>query len=87
MIDLECRRRSNQLNNDFSLFHFGGPVALSTGCKSAFTSLNGDTVGDFSSKSSADHVEKVHNCNKKETPAMEEYNLFATSNNLRFSIF
>ncbi|KAL5134949.1 hypothetical protein HKD37_03G007980 [Glycine soja] len=73
--------------NDFSLFHFGGPVALSTGCKSAFTSLNGDTVGDFSSKSSADHVEKVHNCNKKETPAMEEYNLFAASNNLRFSIF
>ncbi|KAG5083500.1 hypothetical protein AAZX31_19G135900 [Glycine max] len=79
--------KSLENNNDFSLFHFGGPVALSTGCKSAFTSLNGDTVGDFSSKSSADHVEKVHNCNKKETPAMEEYNLFATSNNLRFSIF
>ncbi|XP_027915180.1 uncharacterized protein LOC114174541 [Vigna unguiculata] len=67
-------------NNDFSLFHFGGPVALSKGCKSAHTSLNGDTVGDFGSKGSADQVENVHSCNKKETPAMEEYNLFATSN-------
>ncbi|XP_020211240.1 uncharacterized protein LOC109796045 [Cajanus cajan] len=79
--------KSLENNNDFSLFHFGGPVDLSTGCKSALASLNGDTVGDFSSKSSPDHVEKVHNCNKKETPAMEEYNLFAASNNLRFSIF
>ncbi|RDX94858.1 hypothetical protein CR513_22694 [Mucuna pruriens] len=79
--------KSLENNNDFSLFHFGGPVALSTGCKSAVASLNGDTVGDFSSRSSADNVEKVHNCNKKETPAMEEYNLFAASNNLRFSIF
>ncbi|CAJ1907919.1 unnamed protein product [Sphenostylis stenocarpa] len=79
--------KSPESNNDFSLFHFGGPVALSTGCKSVHTSLNGDTVDDFGSKSSADNVENVHNCNKKETPAMEEYNLFATSNNLRFSIF
>ncbi|KAK7396313.1 hypothetical protein VNO78_17229 [Psophocarpus tetragonolobus] len=79
--------KSIENNNDFSLFHFGGPVAHSTECESALISLNGDTVGDFSTKSSADHAEKVHNCIKKETPAMEEYNLFATSNNLRFSIF
>jgi len=72
--------KSLENNKDFSLFHFGGPVALSTVCKSAHTSLNGDTIGDFGSKGSADHVENVHNCNKKETPAMEEYNLFATSN-------
>lgn len=72
--------KSLENNDDFSLFHFGGPVALSTGCKSVHTSLNGDSVGDFGSKGSADHVENVHNCNKKETPAMEEYNLFATSN-------
>ncbi|KAL2320877.1 hypothetical protein Fmac_029846 [Flemingia macrophylla] len=79
--------KSLENNNDFSLFHFGGPVDLSRGCKSALASLNGDTAVDFSTKSSADHVEKVHNCNKKETPVMEEYNLFAAGNNLRFSIF
>ncbi|KAK7285457.1 hypothetical protein RJT34_20230 [Clitoria ternatea] len=71
-------------NNDFSLFHFGGPVALSTSCKSTVASSNGDTGGNFSLKSSADHVEKVHSCNKKETTSVEEYNLFAASNNLSF---
>ncbi|KAK7336669.1 hypothetical protein VNO77_17215 [Canavalia gladiata] len=75
--------KSLENNSDFSLFHFGGPVALSTGCKSTLASSNGSsTVGDFSSKSSGDNVEKVHTCNKKETTAMEEYNLFAASNNL-----
>ncbi|WJX78721.1 hypothetical protein P8452_61910 [Trifolium repens] len=79
--------KSQENNGDFSLFHFGGPVALSAGCKSALASSNGDAVGDFSLKSSADHAEKVHTCNKKETTTIEEYNLFAASNNLRFSIF
>jgi len=79
--------KSQENNGDFSLFHFGGPVALSTGCKSALASSNGEAVGDFSLKSSADHAEKVHSCNKKDTTTMEEYNLFAASNNLRFSIF
>ncbi|CAK8543392.1 unnamed protein product [Lathyrus sativus] len=79
--------KSQENNGDFSLFHFGGPVALSTGCKLTHASSNGDAVGDFSPKSSADHAEKVHTCNKKETTTMEEYSLFAASNNLRFSIF
>ncbi|KAF7818932.1 uncharacterized protein G2W53_024387 [Senna tora] len=65
-------------NNSFSLFHFGGPVALSNGCKAP---SNGGSVEDLSLKNLADHA-----CNKKETTAMEEYNLFAASNSL-FSIF
>lgn len=79
--------KSQENNSDFSLFHFGGPVALSTGCKSSLAFSNGNAADDFSLKSSADHAEKVHTCNKKETTTMEEYNLFAASNNLRFSIF
>ncbi|XP_061339592.1 uncharacterized protein LOC133286215 isoform X2 [Gastrolobium bilobum] len=74
-------------NGGFSLFHFGGPVALSAVCKSTAESSNGDNAGDFSSKCSADPVEKDHACNKKETTVIEEYNLFAASNTLRFSIF
>lgn len=70
----------------FSLFHFGGPVALSTGCKSDPVPPKDGVVGDFSSKVSADQVKKEPACNKKET-TMEEYNLFAASNGIRFSFF
>ncbi|KAK8639723.1 hypothetical protein V6N13_138093 [Hibiscus sabdariffa] len=46
----------------FSLFHFGGPVALSTGCKSNPVPLK-DEVVELSSQFSADHVENGHGCN------------------------
>ena len=71
-------------NTGFSLFHFGGPVALSTGCKSDPLPSEEGMVGDLSSKVSADENDPA--CNKKET-AMEEYNLFAASNGMRFSFF
>ncbi|KAG4991195.1 hypothetical protein JHK87_024652 [Glycine soja] len=74
-------------DSGFSLFHFGGPVDLSTGHKSATASSNGDNVGDFNLKSSVDQVDNDHECNKKEATVIEEYNLFAASNTLRFSIF
>nr|KYP38106.1 hypothetical protein KK1_040671 [Cajanus cajan] len=74
-------------DSGFSLFHFGGPVALSTCRKLATASSNGDNVGDFDAKSSIDQVDNDHGCNKKETTVIEEYNLFAASNTLRFSIF
>ncbi|KAL1351410.1 hypothetical protein HN51_015318 [Arachis hypogaea] len=83
--DNPAKMREN--NGGFSLFHFGGPVDVSTGCKSSLASAQGSTAGDFSLKGSVDPVEEVDTCNKKETTAMEEYNLFAASNNLRFSIF
>lgn len=78
----------HQNNDGFSLFHFGGPLALSTGCKVNPMPSKDEIVGNFSSQFSADHVENDHACNKKET-TIEEYNLFAASNGngIRFSFF
>jgi hypothetical protein len=70
-------------NTGFSLFHFGGPVALSTGCKSDPVPSKDGIAGDLSSKVSADENDPA--CNKE--TAMEEYNLFAASNGIRFSFF
>ncbi|XP_022766844.1 uncharacterized protein LOC111311595 [Durio zibethinus] len=78
--------KSHMDDTSFSLFHFGGPVALSTGCKSNPVPLKDEIVGELSSQFSADHVENGHACNKKET-TIEEYNLFAVSNGIRFSFF
>ncbi|XP_054801744.1 LOW QUALITY PROTEIN: uncharacterized protein LOC129305736 [Prosopis cineraria] len=74
-------------NDVFSLFHFGGPVALSAGCELTSASSNCEAVENFCSKTLADDAQNDHSCNKKETTNMEEYNLFAASNSLRFSIF
>ncbi|XP_057768683.1 uncharacterized protein LOC130988752 isoform X2 [Salvia miltiorrhiza] len=57
-------------NDDFSLFHFGGPV----GFKAEAVILKGN-----SSEKSPDP------CSRKES--IEEYNLFAASNGIKFSIF
>lgn len=73
-------------NTGFSLFHFGGPVALSTGCKSNVMPRKEGMVGDFSQEYPTDHVESDHASNKKES-TMEEYNLFAASNGIQFSFF
>ncbi|KAL1569332.1 hypothetical protein AAHA92_00822 [Salvia divinorum] len=62
-------------NDDFSLFHFGGPVGFKP--EEAVT-LKGGQGGDSSEKSS-------HPCYAKES--IEEYNLFAASNGIKFSIF
>ncbi|KAJ4892139.1 Uncharacterized protein Rs2_31887 [Raphanus sativus] len=68
---------------NFSLFHFGGPVALSTTAPSRCP-----TLGDFSLQFSGNHVFGDSAQKKKERTVGEEYNLFAESNNsLRFSIF
>lgn len=74
-------------NENFSLFHFGGPVALSTGSKSNPANSKDRILGDFFS---GDHIFGDPTCNskkEKENTICEEYNLFATSNSLRFSIF
>lgn len=80
---------SSKLQKDsssFSLFHFGGPVALSTGGKLNLTPSKEDDVGDFSRNNEVEVVDNGHAFNKKET-AIEEYNLFAASNGMRFSFF
>ncbi|EOA29329.1 hypothetical protein CARUB_v10025611mg [Capsella rubella] len=86
------RSRGPQTESDenFSLFHFGGPVALSTGRKSNSAHSKDGVLGDFSLQFSGDHVfgDPTGNSKKeKENTVGEEYNLFETSNRLRFSIF
>ncbi|KAF7146886.1 hypothetical protein RHSIM_Rhsim03G0003200 [Rhododendron simsii] len=76
----------SQGNSGFSLFHFGGPVARSTEYKSdPAPDKERSTAVNLSSKHSADHVEDDSACNKKDI--IEEYNLFAASNQIRFSFF
>ncbi|XP_030525746.1 uncharacterized protein LOC115737657 isoform X2 [Rhodamnia argentea] len=86
----ESRQRSSSAkvcheDSGFSLFHFGGPVALSN----VSTPNVGPDVGadgNISTKVSTDPVEINAACNKKET-TIEEYNLFAASNGIRFSLY
>lgn len=73
-------------NDGFSLFHFGGPVALSTGCKSNVVPWKEGMTQDFSQEYPTDHVERDNASSKKES-TMEEYNLFAASNGIKFSFF
>ncbi|KAI3798351.1 hypothetical protein L1987_33622 [Smallanthus sonchifolius] len=60
-------------NTGFSLFHFGGPVALA----SRSAEIDG-------SKALGDTIEGGHAC-AKDAVEVEEYNLFAASNGIRFS--
>ncbi|XP_010257520.1 PREDICTED: uncharacterized protein LOC104597588 isoform X2 [Nelumbo nucifera] len=80
---------TSKLNNDnknFSLFHFGGPIAVATGYELNPVSMKEGMVGNFSPNSPADPAMDDHTCTKKET-TVEEYNLFAASNGTRFSFF
>ncbi|XP_048609273.1 uncharacterized protein LOC106450639 isoform X1 [Brassica napus] len=64
---------------DFSLFHFSGPVAGSN-------SIPADSIGilgDFSLQLSGDHAFGDQTMKKKESTVGEEYSLFAESNSLR----
>ncbi|VVB03068.1 unnamed protein product [Arabis nemorensis] len=75
---------------NFSLFHFGGPVALSTGGKSNPAHSKDGILADFSLQfSGGDHVfgDPTSNNKGKQSTIGEEYNLFATSNSFSFSIF
>ncbi|XP_043691288.1 uncharacterized protein LOC122641986 isoform X2 [Telopea speciosissima] len=78
---------SAKLPNDstnFSLFHFGGPIAVATGHESNSMSLKKGTLGDFPPNSPA-YPAQVDTCTKETT--VEEYSLFASSNGTRFSFF
>ncbi|KAM7270047.1 hypothetical protein ACFE04_029261 [Oxalis oulophora] len=61
--------KMNIENNGFSLFHSGGPIALTTGCKSDLMPSKDGIVGGFSSQFSANHAEIGRACNKKENVA------------------
>ncbi|KAL8456269.1 hypothetical protein ACS0TY_034472 [Phlomoides rotata] len=72
-------------NNGFSLFHFGGPVAYSAGFKADEVTLKEGMPGDTSPNSPAIAPGGDHSCNEKDSG--EEYNLFASTNGIQFSIF
>ncbi|XP_010516447.1 PREDICTED: uncharacterized protein LOC104792098 isoform X2 [Camelina sativa] len=64
--------------DSFSLFHFSGPVGLSTGIKSKPAHSKDGVLRNLVGNS---------DMKAKESKEVEEYNLFATSNGLRFSLF
>ncbi|XP_030457867.1 uncharacterized protein LOC115678621 isoform X2 [Syzygium oleosum] len=72
-------------DSGFSLFHFGGPVALSN-ISNPNVGPDVGADGNIPTKVSTDPVEINAPCNKKET-TIEEYNLFAASNGIRFSLY
>lgn len=94
MLPMETPRSSGgpqtNSNENFSLFHIGGPVALSTGSKSNPAHSKDGILGGFSLQFSGDHIfgdPTGNSKTEKENTIGEEYNLFATSNSLRLSIF
>ncbi|CAI9761128.1 unnamed protein product [Fraxinus pennsylvanica] len=70
-------------NTSFSLFHFGGPVALSAGSKLDGDSLEEGIAGDISPNLSLNRPDGHDACNTKDS--IEEYNLFASTNGMKFS--
>ncbi|CAM8927369.1 unnamed protein product [Rhodiola kirilowii] len=64
-------------NNGFSLFHFGGPVALSS-------TLKEGKIEELAQNNSLVHPAVDHVYSKKEA-TVEEYSLFASSNGFKFS--
>ncbi|KAL2501547.1 hypothetical protein Fot_35395 [Forsythia ovata] len=76
---------SDMGNTSFSLFHFGGPVALSAGSKLDGESLKEGIAVDISPNLSANQPDGHDACNKKDS--IEEYNLFAATNGIKFSFF
>lgn len=67
-------------NDAFSLFHFGGPVALSTGHQTDPVTLEEGFLG----RTSPEFDDGDISCNKD---SVEEYNLFAANHGIKFSIF
>ncbi|KAI4341282.1 hypothetical protein MLD38_026022 [Melastoma candidum] len=66
-------------DSSFSLFHFGGPVGLST------LSNSQTEEGTIRALPPVDPV--IPDCKGKNAPAIEEYNLFAKSNGINFSLY
>ncbi|KAJ0703276.1 hypothetical protein HanPI659440_Chr14g0549201 [Helianthus annuus] len=71
------KTRKDKDNTGFSLFHFGGPVALANGSVEIDGSLPPKALGDT--------IEGGGRACAKDAVEVEEYNLFAASNGIRFS--
>ncbi|XP_010554888.1 PREDICTED: uncharacterized protein LOC104824482 isoform X2 [Tarenaya hassleriana] len=75
-------------DNSFSLFHFEGPIAFAAGCKLDSARSKEGFSGDFSLRFSGDHEWSDLACNNKNKEGtVEEHNLFAATNGLRYSLF
>lgn len=79
--NVKCADQGDAGDAGFSLFHFGGPVALSTGCNCDPVALKEEN--GVSSTVPAEAVEAC--CNEKNS--MKEYNLFAAKNGIKFPFF
>ncbi|KAI4378479.1 hypothetical protein MLD38_015953 [Melastoma candidum] len=75
--------KASSEDTGFSLFQFGGPVGLSTISKSQ---TEGGAAGDLSTKVSKDPAIVIPDCNGKDA-SIGEYNLFAASNGISFSLY
>lgn len=69
--------KARKSNTGFSLFHFGGPVALSNGSIEIDATLSSKALGDI--------VEGGAHACAKDVVEAEQYNLFSANNGLRFS--
>lgn len=78
---------SNKDGNDFSLFHFGGPISVTTGDDLNSGNLKEGFVGDTFSNSSVIPSRVEFECSGKEVTTGDEYSLFGASNRTRFSFF
>ncbi|KAL8142883.1 hypothetical protein V2J09_015915 [Rumex salicifolius] len=79
----EERTNSQTGNSGFSLFKFVGPVPR---VQLNLESSDEGLTGDRSPELTTDRVDGDRDCSKKDT-IMEEYNLFAASKGIKFSIF
>ncbi|KAI4364010.1 hypothetical protein MLD38_020156 [Melastoma candidum] len=75
--------KASSEDTGFSLFQFGGPVGLSTISKSQ---TEGGAAGDLSTKVSKGPANVIPDCNGKDA-CVGEYNLFAASNGISFSLY
>lgn len=78
---------SNKDGNDFSLFHFGGPISVTIGDDLNSGNLKEGFVGDTFSNSSVIPSRVEFECSGKEVTTGDEYSLFGASNRTRFSFF
>ncbi|KAF5177810.1 Atp-binding cassette sub-family g member [Thalictrum thalictroides] len=73
-------------NANFSLFHFGGPIAVASGSDMNAAFPREGAVKDRCSYPPAQCTQPGLSCSNKDS-TVEEYSLFAASNGTRFSFF
>ncbi|KAJ6844939.1 uncharacterized protein M6B38_288255 [Iris pallida] len=78
-------RSRDDESSSFSLFHFGGPIAVAAGLNASSVSQKEGSTGRMVSSSSASAAQV--DTSSKEKMAVEEYSLFSAGNAAMFSFF